>query len=101
MKYSLVVSSASQQDIANALTHCLTINPLVAEKLLAAIDEAYEKIESTPEFYSFYGDSKTLRRYLLRSFPYCFVYQVKADEVFIAGFHHTHQNPDDILKRAQ
>lgn len=101
MKYTLVISSVSHRDIADTLKHYVDINPLLASKLLDAIDKAYEKIETAPEFYSYYGESQTLRRCLLKSFPYCFVYQIKEDEVFITGFHHTHQNPEDILKRTQ
>ena len=97
--YTLHTSSITHQDIRYALIHYQGISQKLVEQFLEILDQTLEKLQENPQHYSFFGDSDVLRRIPFVKFPYSFVYEIKADEIFIIGLFNQHQDPETILKR--
>lgn len=99
MKYKLIVTSAAQLEIRDALNHYHDINPALALELLETVEASYELLEDHPQYYSYFYNSEILRSCRLQKFPYAFVFQIKVDEVFVIALHHHKSDPERILNR--
>lgn len=97
--YKLHTSSLTHQDIRNALVHYQGISQDLVEQFIAILDKTLEKLQENSQYYSFFGNSDVLRRIPFVKFPYSFVYEIKADEIFIIGLFNQHQDSETILKR--
>lgn len=48
MKYKLIITSAAQLEIRDALNHYRDINPALALELLETVEASYELLEDQP-----------------------------------------------------
>jgi plasmid stabilization system protein ParE len=99
MNYRLIFSPASQKDLSIAFNYYQDINQSLAERFFEALQKAYDKLEEHPQHYSFFGNSQSLRSHEISTFPYCIIFEIKEDNIYIIGLHNTHQHPENILKR--
>jgi plasmid stabilization system protein ParE len=88
----LRITSAAQADLAEALRWYRQRGPGLDRRLLAAFDTALETIAAHPEIGPVVEG--TVRRHLLRGFPYGVFYFATKDEVVVVGCFHGARDPD-------
>ena len=64
------------------------------------LDRLEESPESGSLLETFPGDA-TIRRVLLKRFPYVVVYEILPDEIHVLAVAHTHRRPNDWLARRE
>lgn len=101
MKYRLVVSSLAQQEITDALNYYIGTTYNTAEHFLTALETAYDKLERTPQHYTYFGNSRKIRRLPLKDFPFAILFRINESDVIIVGLFNTHRNPDTITNRLE
>ena len=69
----------------------------LGEDFLLTLEESYSKITRTPKVYQLIY--KTVRRKLLRRFPYGVFFVLKDDEIIIIAIMHTRRKPSDWNER--
>jgi len=69
----------------------------LGEDFLLTLEEFYSKITRTPKIYQLIY--KTVRRKLLRKFPYGLFFVLRGDEVIIIAVMHTRRKPSDWNER--
>jgi len=69
----------------------------LGEDFLLTLEESYSKITRTPKIYQLIY--KTVRRKLLRRFPYGLFFVLRGDEVIIIAVMHTRRKPSDWNER--
>jgi plasmid stabilization system protein ParE len=69
----------------------------LGEDFLLTLEESYSKITRTPKIYQLIY--KTVRRKLLRKFPYGLFFVLREDEVVVIAVMHTRRKPSDWNER--
>ena len=98
MAYRLIISENANTQIENVIRYVSLklFNPEEARHILQEIDHAYDKLEERAESYAYCSDSylasKGYRKLQLDKHAYMFVYLLRDNEVFIAGFFHIRED---------
>jgi len=69
----------------------------LGEDFLLTLEESYSKIIRTPKMYQLIY--RTVRRKLLRRFPYGLFFVLRGDEVIVIAVMHTKRKPSDWNER--
>ncbi|HIP61132.1 MAG TPA: type II toxin-antitoxin system RelE/ParE family toxin [Sulfurovum sp.] len=69
----------------------------LGEDFLLTLEESYAKIARTPKVYQLIY--KTVRRKLVRRFPYGVFFVLRDDEVIVVAIMHTRREPSDWNER--
>lgn len=89
MSYTLVVSSGAARDVAEARAYHAQRGR--AEAFIASVDRAFEQIADRPLMYPIVYES--VRRALLRRFPYSVFFVIEGDRVVVHAVHHQRRDP--------
>jgi plasmid stabilization system protein ParE len=89
--------SAALDDVTEAALHYANTEPQRAVRFFDAFDRAVELIEANP--YVGKTIAKTARCFALHSFPYDVVYQIRIDEIVIAGVVHHRRDRSVWIER--
>jgi toxin ParE1/3/4 len=95
--YAIVVSSETELDLAEARDAYRSVSVSLEARFRSAVDAAIASIRQNPFLYPVVH--KSLRRVLLRKFPYFILYAVFNDTVVVFGCIHTHRDPKDWQSR--
>ena len=74
-------------------------DPAIARRLLDSYETCLEQLRSTPRAGTGVPGLPTLRRLLVRGFPFSVVYLVKRGEVLVVAFAHMRRRPDYWRRR--
>lgn len=72
-------------------------SPAAAERFLAELDQAIDKISEYPQKWA--GHSLNTRRYALKRFPYLVIYRELESIAQVVAIAHGHRRPDYWRKR--
>lgn len=92
-EFPLVVSEEAELDIAEARDRYRSIGPELEGSFRTALDDAVLAILSRPYAYQVVHGS--LRRILLRKFPYFLLFAIFDETVVVFGCFHTRRDPRD------
>lgn len=95
MAYNLSISLRADIDTINAIDYYDQINPALGDRFIAELKEAYQKIKSNPEYYSYISSNPKdkFRDIKLQSFPYVVIYEIHETDIFINAVLNTHRKP--------
>ena len=71
--------------------------PAVAERFLAEVERAIERICAAPQVGSMYR--KSTRRFVCRRFPFVIIYRARVDEILIVAVAHGRRRPNYWRRR--
>ena len=87
-----------QLDLREALTHYDAVGgPALGDRFFAEAEKAIAKVMTRPQAFHFAAPG--LRRATLRSFPYHFLYEEKADAIRFLVLRHDKRHPSFGLQR--
>ena len=93
MSFQLVIKDGARRDISEAYRHYCDISSQLGVDFLDRLDEAFERIVSSPEFYA--RVLEDIRQMRVRRFPYVVSYLVENDRVVILAVLHGHRDPSE------
>jgi plasmid stabilization system protein ParE len=94
---TLRLRKAAQDDIEGAFEWYREQSPTTALRFLIAVDEALGSLGERPERFPVVAG--TLRRTLLRRFPYAIYFKVYERTISVVGVVHGHRHPRAWLRR--
>ncbi len=97
MSYTLEVSDLAEADFADAVTWYARIRPGLAADFVLCVDEAVDRIMHNPRAYA--PLFLTVRRAVLRRFPYGVIYRVTDTHVKIEAFFPDKMDPAALSRR--
>ena len=97
MNYTLIFHDLVEADLDAAYEWYENKQEGLGERFLIELVACYAQLEIHPEYYSKAG--KTVRKILLKHFPYIVVFEIIKDTVFVYTVLHTSRNPREIRKR--
>ncbi len=96
-KFSLVISSMAEADLADSYTWYETRREGLGHQFLASVDTALESIHDNPNIYPImYRD---MRRALLHRFPYAVFYLVHERRITVIAVLHCRQSQAHLNNR--
>ena len=93
----LRLRKAAQDEIEDALEWYRQQSPTAALRFLIALEEALESLREHPDRFPVVAG--TLRRTLLRRFPYAVYFKVYERTISVVGVVHGHRHPRTWLRR--
>ena len=90
-EFSLVVTEEAELDITEVRDRYRSIGPELDASFRAALDDAVLAIRNRP--YAYQVVHRSLRRILLRRFPYFILFAVFDKTVVVFGCFHTRRDP--------
>ena len=95
MVYNLRISQQADVDTLNAIDYYDQISPLLGNRFIRELNEAYQKIKNNPEYYSYISTNPKdkFRDIKLPSFPYLVIFEIFQTEVIINTVLNTHKKP--------
>jgi plasmid stabilization system protein ParE len=97
MKYSVIVRPEAEADLTQAFRWYEKQSKGLGSALLLSVDAAISGIQRNPELYP--KVFKSIRRALLRRFPYGVYYAVHQERISILAIFHAKRNPEQLKKR--
>jgi hypothetical protein len=82
----------AEKEIEGAQDYYDGVKELLGDRFRAEVEVAIERILKFPDAWQ--PQSKSTRRYRLKSFPYGIVYQIKKDEILPVAVMHLHREPN-------
>ena len=93
----LRLRSIAEAELAEAVTWYHSRSPEVARRFLDAIDTALAQVRESPEAFPLV--TPTLRRILVRRFPYAVYFRVFPGVISVVGVIHGRRHPRRWLRR--
>jgi plasmid stabilization system protein ParE len=98
LKRTAVFTVAAEGDLAEALEWYRRRGDSLAQRLLAEIGSAINRLESNPlQFPIVHRD---VRRALLRQYPYALFFRIIEDRIQVLACFHTRRDPRALRRRA-
>lgn len=91
MAWKVVVALAAKQDLAQSYDWYKTKSPSAARSFRVEVIAAFELIAQAPEQWALWDD--TVRRYVLKQFPYTVYFEVLDAELRILAVGHHRRQP--------
>jgi mRNA-degrading endonuclease RelE of RelBE toxin-antitoxin system len=93
--YKLSISDEAALDAADAIAYYESMQTGLKHRFLSKLSDAYYKISTQPEQYSFISSKKKnkYRDIKLKSFPYNVIFEINGDTIEILSVFNTHRNP--------
>jgi plasmid stabilization system protein ParE len=95
--YQLLISSDAEEDIKDAVEWYRLAGSGLEDEFIRSLEARLESIRRNPDLYPVVY--KSVRRALLRKFPYGVFYFVFGDTVVVLACFHTRRDPKDWQKR--
>ena len=95
MKFELIFSERIEEDAKVAIDYYYKINPELGSRFFDELLATYNKIETTPQHYSYITSPvrSKLRDLKLPSFPYVVIFEISGSVVYIVALMSTHRKP--------
>ena len=97
MSYSLRLLLSAEQEMFDAACYYEMQAPGLGADFLNKIELAFQDIATTPERWPIVRD--TIRRRLIRRFPFSLLYRIDHDEIIILAVMHQKRHPSYWLPR--
>jgi plasmid stabilization system protein ParE len=94
----VLISSDAEADIAQAVSWYASVGLGLEQEFLRAVEASLASIRRHPEAYPVVY--KSLRRALLRRFPYALFYAVLDDTIMVMACFHARRDPHDWQSRS-
>jgi toxin ParE1/3/4 len=91
------VSEQAELDVAHAAERYNAIQPGLGDDLVRRVKQALARIAEYPEAYAVVQPS--VRRALLRRFPYGVFYRIRHDRIEVEAVFHLHADPGRVGER--
>lgn len=95
--YKLLLRPESYEDLKESFQWYSNRSNILGLEFIKEIEECFRKIRSNP--FSCQKIKKTLRRALIKKFPYGIFYKIDEDEIIVFAIFHLSRNPKGILRR--
>ena len=92
MQLSLILAEEAENDIDLAQQWYDAQRMGLGDKFLYEIGRSFESIISNPFLYGFYNKD-SIRRFIIKKFPYIILYVVSDKRIEILSVFHTQRNP--------
>ena len=96
LRFARLVST----DLIEALAWYDARSTALGDRFRAAVDAAYDEIETSPELSPFAFHDLNVRFYRLRRFPYLILYRVEESTIIVIGIWHGASDPEKWRRRA-
>ncbi len=96
---NLEITRAADEEIEAAFLYYESQVLGLGFQFLSAVEESYRLILSNPKAWSLLQSKSSLRRCLLRRFPYGLIYEIEGNRIFIYVVMHLSRKPDYWKKR--
>jgi plasmid stabilization system protein ParE len=93
MRYDLILSTLALKDTDNAYEYYEIQSPGLGKRFLKSVDESYQKISNTPQYFSYINSKKDLRDIKINGFPFVIIFQTVKGKVFVLRVFNTNRNP--------
>ena len=97
MNFTLVIDPLAEADLALARAEYDAIDPDLGTRFAAAVEDALERIRTTPALYPLVTDD--IRFTIPRRFPYVVYYRVEGDRVAVLAVIHKRQDQAEWERR--
>ena len=94
---SLHLTSAAEQDLADAIDWYEEQHPGLGNEFLLSVDATFSNIRRNPEQYPVMY--RGLRRALVRRFPFSVFYLVESPQITVLAVFHVRRNPKEWKSR--
>lgn len=92
INYQINLSNEAESDFANSYAFYKSESQAIADKFIKSIDQSFRKIAFSP--YSYNKVFKSLRRHLVKKFPFVIYYYIDEYNIKIVAIFHTSRNPE-------
>ena len=99
MTHTLVLSTLTEDDLAEATDWYNRIRPGLGDDLVLCVEDALDRILQHPE--AFPAILPDVRRTLVRRFPYGVVYRVRHDRIEVEALFPLRADPSRLWERLQ
>jgi plasmid stabilization system protein ParE len=90
--YSIEISDDAEGDFDNSYEYYFEDSPIVADAFFQRINDSFESIKKTP--FSFPEVYKSIRKFIVKKFPFVIYFQVEEYTVKVIAIFHTSRNPE-------
>ena len=97
MTHGLFVTSAAEEDLAEAWQWYQEQRVGLGEEFVRCVDSCLESIQRSPDQYPLIW--RTVRRALVRRFPFCIFYILDRDRIVILAVFHGARDPGTWQRR--
>src|SRR5438132_13376807 len=97
MTRDVIVRPEAEQDLRDAHAWYRKIAPVLGEQFISAVDQAITSASDNP--LAFQALHRSLRRVLLRRFPYALFFAAEESRIVVLGVLHQARNPRVAQRR--
>jgi len=87
----------AEVDLNLARDQYAKIDPVLAERFVAMLDETFGRIQKFPHLYPF--ESATAQKILMKRFPFIVLYEVYHETIMILAIFNTNRDPKVLSDR--
>jgi plasmid stabilization system protein ParE len=98
MSFTLLISPLALAEINNAYIYYENQSPELGKRFLKLLEESYQKLASSPNYYSYLNQKKDLRSISIKKFPFIIIFQITKDKVLVLSVFNTNRDPRIIKK---
>ena len=91
-----MISATAFMETDNAYTYYEDQSEGLGDRFLKSLEEAYEKLSRTPQYYSYLNSKKDLRDLKIKDFPFVVIFQIVKDKVLVLRVFNTNRAPRSI-----
>jgi toxin ParE1/3/4 len=99
MAYPLIIEPEAELDLLHAFTSYEDASAGLGRRFLRHVDAALDRIANNPEIHALIY--RTVRRTLVRTFPYVVCYTFDDEQVSVLAVYHGHRDPDNWKSRLE
>lgn len=96
MQYELLISATAFMEAENAYVYYENQSNGLGDRFLKSLEEAYEKLSRTPQYYTYINTGKDLRDLKIKDFPFVIIFQIVKDRVLVLRVFNTNRDPLSI-----
>ncbi len=96
MQYELLISATAFMEADNAYTYYENQSDGLGDRFLKSLNEAYQKLSQTPQYYTYINPRKDLRDLKIKDFPFVIIFQIVKDKVLVLRVFNTNRDPRPI-----
>ncbi len=93
MEYDLLISPTAFDETDNAYDYYENQLPGLGKRFLKSLEEAYQKLSHTPQYYTYINFEKDLRDIKIKDFPFVVIFQIMNEKVLVLRVFNTNRNP--------
>lgn len=98
-QYNIELSDEAEEDFDKSYEYYADKSEKVADNFYKQVDSSLNKISKNPLAYQ--EEHKSVRKYVMKKFPYIIYYQIKQVVVKVIAIFHSSRNPEIWKERAE